>query len=705
MRALLQSLGSGETSLIDAPTPVPGRGEILVRASASVVSPGTERMLVEFGRAPLWKKALQQPERVRQVIDKARAEGIATALDSVRARLDAPLAPGYAASGRVVAVSAEVEGFAPGDRVAAAGPHAEFFTVPATLAARIPDSVPDDAAAFATIGAIALQAVRLCEAGPGSAVGVTGLGLIGLIAVQLLRAAGCRVFGLDLDPDRVTLAESFGAEAHRIAPAGDPMAAAERFSRGRGLDAVIVATAGGGAGPLESACRMARPRGRIVLVGTAEIAVPRDLLYRKELSLTVSSSYGPGRHDADYLAGRDWPVGALRWTAGRNMEAFLDLAAAHAIDMEPLIRARVPFGEAAAAYAGLDARTLGLVLTHAQAVEPAPVRRIATGRAAMRGLGLAVIGAGNFSTRSLIPSLLAAGASPRVVVSAKGVSAAIAARKFGFATAASDIDAALDDPAIAIVAIATPHHTHASLAARALAAGKHVWVEKPLAIDAAGIDTVEAALAAAPASLLTVGFNRRFAPDTLAALRALADAPGPRAISIEVAAPTLPPDHWLRNPAIGGGALLGEGCHFVDLACCLVQSLPDRVAAAPSPDGGAISLGFANGSTAAIHYFSGAHRSVGKERISISAGGRSLVIENFRKLRALGVPGLRTPLLARRTADKGHARLAEAFVAACRDGTRPPIAHAELLGVSRAVLAAAAASASAPPSDTAGTRI
>jgi len=696
MRALLHSLGSGEASLIEAPAPVPGRGEILVRASASVVSPGTERMLVEFGQAPLWKKALQQPERVRQVFDKARAEGLSTALDSVRARLETPLAPGYAAAGRVLAVGAGVEGFAPGDRVAAAGPHAELFCAPATLAVRIPDGLADDIAAFATIGAIALQAVRLCEAGPGSAVGVTGLGLIGLIAVQLLRASGCRVFGLDLDAERVALAEKFGAEAHAIAADADPAPAAEKFSRGRGLDAVIVATAGGGAGPLHAACRMARPKARIVLLGTAEIAVPRALMYAKELSLTVSSSYGPGRHDPGYLAGHDWPVAALRWTAGRNMEAFLDFALSRAIDLDPLVRARVPFDRAAEMYAKLDARTLGLVLTHPPDAQPAPLHRVAiTGQAAAppTGTGLAVIGAGNFAMRSLIPSLLAAGAAPRLVVSARGVSAAVAAKKFGFAAASSTLDAALEDPTVAIMAIATPHHTHAALAVRALAAGRHVWVEKPLALDDAGIDAVEAALAASPKALLCVGFNRRFAPDTQAALRALSGVPGPRAISIEVAAATLPAEHWLKNPAIGGGPLLGEGCHFIDLACCLADSLPDRVAATPTEDGGAVALGFANGSTASIHYFTGAHRSVAKERIAISAGGRTLVIENFRRLRAFGVPGMRTPLLPRARPDKGHDALARAFVVACRDGTAPPIAHAVLLGTSRAVLRAAAVDA------------
>jgi predicted dehydrogenase/threonine dehydrogenase-like Zn-dependent dehydrogenase len=682
MRALLQNLGSGETTLIDAPAPVPGGSELLVRAAASVVSPGTERMLVEFGKAPLWRKALQQPQRVRQVIDKARAEGIATAIEGVRARLSTPLPPGYAAAGVVEAVGADVRGFAPGDRVAAAGPHAELFCVAPTLAAKIPDGVTFEHAAFASIGAIALQAVRLAEAGPGSAVGVTGLGLIGLIAVQILRASGCRVFGLDLDPARVDLARAFGAEAHLVGPDAAPDAAAASFSRTRGLDAVIVATTGGGAGPLEAACRMARPKGRIVLLGTAEIALPRALLYRKELSLVVSSSYGPGRHDADYASGHDWPAEAVRWTAGRNLEAFLDLVASNAIDLDPLIGARVPFAAAADAYAGLDARTLGLVLTHPHEPAPAP-RRIAVGHAKPGGVGLAVVGAGNFAVRSLIPAMLAAGATPRVVVSAKGVSAAIAARKFGFATAASELDAALDDPAVRMVAIATPHHTHAALAARALAAGKHVWVEKPLALDDAGLDAIEAALGT---SLLTVGFNRRFAPDTLAVLRALAAVPGPRAISIEVAAPALPAEHWLRDPAVGGGPMLGEGCHFIDLACALAEALPVTIAPAAARDGGAVALGFANGSTASVHYFAGAHRSVAKERVAVHAGGRSFVIDNFRRLRGTG---LRTPLLGRARPDKGHAALAAAFVTACRAGGPPPIPHATLLGVSRAALRAA----------------
>lgn len=682
MRALLHSFATGESRLIDAPEPLPGRHELVVQSLASVVSPGTERMLVEFGRAPLWKKALSQPDRVRQVIDRARAEGVATALAAVRARLDTPLAPGYAACGRVVAVGTGVTQFAPGDLVAAAGPHAEQFAVPATLAVRVPDRVAPEHAAFASIGAIALQAVRLCEAGPGSAVGVTGLGLVGLIAAQLLRAAGCRVFGLDLDAARVALAGKFGAEAHLLDSAANPEAAAEAFSRARGLDAVIVATAGGGAAPLRDACRMARPRGKIVLLGTASIDLPRDLLYRKELSVVVSSSYGPGRHDAEYASGTDWPVEALRWTAGRNMEAFLDLLSAQALDLDTLIQHRVPFAEAAGAYGTLDARTLGLVLTHAEGA-PAPLAAPPVARGTPpAGLGLAVVGAGNFATRTLIPNLVAAGASPRVVVSSKGVTAAIARDKFGFAQAATSLGAALDDPGVAIVAIATPHHTHAGLAARALAAGKHVWVEKPLALTLPELDDIEAALATAP-GVLAVGFNRRFAPDTLAAQALLARMPGPRAITILVAAPTLPAGHWLADPAIGGGALLGEGCHFIDLACALACGLPQTAHAAQARDGGAISLGFEDGSTAAIHYFAGSHRATPKERIEIACGGRTLVIENFRRLVAHGFPGARAAWWPRGKPDKGHAALAQAFIAACRDGGAPPIARGELLEVSR----------------------
>jgi predicted dehydrogenase/threonine dehydrogenase-like Zn-dependent dehydrogenase len=581
-----------------------------------------------------------------------------------------------------VAVGTGVTQFAPGDLVAAAGPHAEAFAVPATLAVRVPDRVAPEHAAFASIGAIALQAVRLCEAGPGSAVGVTGLGLVGLIAAQLLRAAGCRVFGLDLDAARVALAGKFGAEAHLLDSAANPEAAAEAFSRARGLDAVIVATAGGGAAPLRDACRMARPRGKIVLLGTASIDLPRDLLYRKELSVVVSSSYGPGRHDAEYASGTDWPVEALRWTAGRNMEAFLDLLSAQALDLDTLIQHRVPFAEAAGAYGTLDARTLGLVLTHAEGA-PAPLAAPPVARGTPpAGLGLAVVGAGNFATRTLIPNLVAAGASPRVVVSSKGVTAAIARDKFGFAQAATSLGAALDDPGVAIVAIATPHHTHAGLAARALAAGKHVWVEKPLALTLPELDDIEAALATAP-GVLAVGFNRRFAPDTLAAQALLARMPGPRAITILVAAPTLPAGHWLADPAIGGGALLGEGCHFIDLACALACGLPQTAHAAQARDGGAISLGFEDGSTAAIHYFAGSHRATPKERIEIACGGRTLVIENFRRLVAHGFPGARAAWWPRGKPDKGHAALAQAFIAACRDGGAPPIARGELLEVSR----------------------
>ncbi len=695
MRQILQNLKTGATEVAEVPCPLPKPGHLLIRSSKTLVSAGTERMLVEFGKANLIAKARQQPDKVRMVLDKVKADGVLPTLEAVANKLDRPLAMGYCNAGEVLALGAGVSGWAVGERVVSNGKHAEAVSVPVNLCAKVPDAVGDEAASFTVLGAIALQGIRLVQPTLGEAVVVTGLGLIGLLAVQLLRAHGCRVLGLDFDAGKVALARRLGAEAVDLAAGADPLAAALAFSRGRGVDAVLIAASATSNEPVRQAALMCRQRGRIVLVGVAGLELSRADFYEKELSFQVSCSYGPGRHDPAYEeGGRDYPFGLVRWTEQRNFEAVLDMLADGRIEVEPLISHRFPIGEAQAAYAlvGGAEPCLGIVLDYPGAGErPEPELRRNTVALAGAGPGkvaVGFIGSGDYAGGTLMPAFKAAGARLGLVASSGGVSAVHMARKFGFEVATTDAGLLLDHPELDAMVIATRHDSHADLVCRALAARKHVFVEKPLALDLDGLARIaearEAAIAAGFAPLLMVGFNRRFAPHIVKIKQLLESLAEPKAFAMTVNAGAIPPGHWILDAKVGGGRIIGEGCHFIDLLRHLAGAAitgwrATRVAG--RADQAVITLEFAEGSVGTLHYLANGHKSFPKERLEVFAGGRVLHLNNFRELRGHGWP--KFDKLDSWRQDKGQQACAAAFVAALEQGGAPPIALDELLEVGR----------------------
>ena len=697
MKQILQNLRTGSTEVVDVPAPMPRRGHVLIRTSRTLVSTGTERMLVEFGKAGWLEKARQQPDKVRMVLNKVRTDGLVPTLNAVRNKLDQPLQLGYCNVGAVLDGGAGATAFAPGTRVASAGRHAEVVNVPATLCARVPDTVPDDHAAFTVLGAIALQGIRLVQPSLGETVVVTGLGLIGLVTVQLLRAHGCRVLGLDFDPARLELARRFGAEVFALAEGEDPVPAARTFSRARGVDAVIITAATESNEPVHQAAAMCRKRGRIVLVGVAGLELSRADFYEKELTFQVSCSYGPGRYDPEYEErGHDYPVGFVRWTAQRNFEAVLDMMADGRLDVAPLISHRFSINAAGSAYelvAGSEP-SLGILLEYPQVSGSEPLQRLSAPVASRvtRGAGrvnVGFIGAGNYATAVLIPAFRAAGAKIGVVVSGGGVSSVHAARKFGAERAGTDAAAAIADPAINTIVVATRHDSHAALVCEALRAGKHVFVEKPLALTGDEVDDIERALDASDATLM-VGFNRRFAPQTQKLRTLLAGITEPKAFVVTVNAGDIPPEHWTQESTVGGGRIVGEGCHFIDLLRHLAgapiagfdaTSMHGIPGLAVGDDRATITLRFADGSFGAIHYLANGHRSFPKERVEVFAAGRVVQIDNFRRMTGYGWPAFQRMNLWRQ--DKGQGECAAAFVRAVERGGAPPISRDELIEVSR----------------------
>jgi predicted dehydrogenase/threonine dehydrogenase-like Zn-dependent dehydrogenase len=698
MKQVLQRLDNGQTYLLDVPVPAASGVRLVIRSRASVISAGTERMLVEFGRGSLLDKARAQPDKVRDVLSKVRTDGLVSTLEAVQGKLATPIPLGYCNAGTIVDVGQHVTRFQPGDRVVSNGPHAEFVVVPHTLAAKIPDSVTFEAAAFTPIAAIGLQGIRLAQPTLGEAVVVYGLGLIGLLCVQLLRANGCMVIGIDRMPSRLALAQRFGAQVIDGA-AGDVVARVNALTDGRGADAVLLTLASDSDEPVHNAARMSRKRGRLVLVGVTGLTLSRDEFFKKELSFQVSCSYGPGRYDPQYEErGVDYPAGFVRWTEQRNFEAVLGAMAAGQLDPSPLITHLFDFDAAPRAYELISgtAPSLGVVLRYPEAnagdgngsAHSRRIDRAPPPAHPITGLTVGVIGAGNFATRMLLPILQRRGVRLRTIVSGGGPSAAVAGETFGFERVSADVDDILGDAAIDNVFVLTRHDSHAALVVRALEAGKHVFVEKPLALSQSDMDRIEDAVSSS-GRLLMVGFNRRFAPLTRDVVKHVAARGGPLVVNITVNAGSIPRSHWTQDPDVGGGRVTGEACHFIDLARALVGHAITRVdittastrAGEIVDDIAVMMLNFADGSIASIAYLANGAKSFPKERIECFFDGCTLAIDNWRRLRRFNVPGPVFELGKRQ--DKGHAAEIEAWLAAVRLGGPPPIPTGELFEVSR----------------------
>ncbi|MEX5634519.1 bi-domain-containing oxidoreductase [Parafrankia sp. FMc2] len=704
MRQAVQPVGGGEVRVVDVPCPFIGPTEVLVRTTATIVSAGTERAVTKLAQAGLLAKARARPDLVRRVAEKARADGVMDAVRSVRSRLATDMPLGYSGAGQVVEVGLAVDGIRPGDLVATGGGgwanHAEFQAVPGLLCARVPDEVHAADAAFATIASIALHGLRLAEVGPGSKVVVVGLGLVGQLAARLAMASGCDVAGVDLADLPLSVATATGVLALR--ESGEATTAAIReWSRGRGADAVLVCAAGSAGEPVMRATGFARDRGQIVVVGDVPLSLDRGPFYEKELSLHFARSYGPGRYERGYEEwGVDYPAGQVRWTEGRNQEAVLDLLAAGRFQVSDLVTHTFPIAQAGAAYDLVASRRepyLAIRFDYPPS-QPDPAGRLPSARGATarrevahgrRGDRVGWIGAGNFSGSVLLPAFRAAGFDQFIsVASASGRSAGAFAERHGFAGAAASVDELLDDDDVDVVVIATPHSTHARLAAAALARGRHVWCEKPLALDLAELETVEQA-AAAGGGVLMVGLNRRYSPAVVEARRRVAERDGPMSIVYRVAAGPVPTDHWYSDRA-EGGRLLGEVCHFVDTCAALADSrveavtaLPGRVGEALLADELAVTLRHVNGTLSTIAYSSARPRSCRKEALEALTGRHHLRIDDFRELLIDG------DSVWKGAQDKGHRAAVRAFLRMCRGG--PADVTADLIASSRAVLAAAAA--------------
>ncbi len=653
-------------------------------------------MMVEFGKAGWIEKARQQPDKVRMVFDKIKTDGLQPTIEAVFNKLDQPLPLGYCNVGRVAKVGPGESAFAEGDRMISNGKHAEVVSVPFNLCAKVPDSVSDEQAAFTVLGAIALQGIRLVKPTLGETVVVTGLGLIGLLTVQLLRAHGCRVLGLDFDKEKLELARQFGAEVVDLAVGQDPVKTAELYSRGRGVDAVVITAATKSSEPVHQAALMCRKRGRIVLVGVTGLELSRDDFFKKELTFQVSASYGPGRYDPNYEEkGQDYPVGFVRWTEQRNFEAVLDMMAEGRLDVRPLISHRFSIEEAGKAYdlVGGAGPSLGILLAYpgleitraARTVSLQAVGAITSVGKAGKAM-VSFIGSGNYATAVLIPAFKEAGAHLRSVASSAGVSGVHAGRKYGFDETTTDTNRIFSDEVTNAVVITTQHDSHAHFVLQALRSGKHVFVEKPLCLTLQELVEIESAHKdAGGRSMVMVGFNRRFAPQVQKVKELLNGVTGPKAFVMTVNAGAIPADHWTHDPEAGGGRIIGEACHFVDLLRFLVgvplTSWQRAGMNSPTHDTVCLQLGFADGSIGTVHYYANGSKAFPKERLEVFAAGRVLQLDNYRKLTGFGWPGFTKMNLWRQ--DKGQKACAKAFVDAIEERAPAPISFDEVLEVSR----------------------
>lgn len=721
MKQVLQQARTGEVAVVEVPVPQLLPGFVLVRIAASVVSAGTERASTEFASKSLWRKAQARPDLVREVFGKVRRDGIFSAWQAVRTRLDQPQAPGYSSAGTVIAVGEGITDIQLGDRVACAGAgfavHAEVACIPRLLVARIPlaahlsaKEVAFDEAAFATLGAVALHGIRTAEAKLGDLVAVIGLGLLGQLTVQLLKAAGCRVLGMDFNTSRAELAERLGADAVAVSPSALRDLCLE-YSHGMGADSIVIAAETPSSDPVNLAAQVARDRAIVVAVGTVGINIERKTYYEKEIDFRISRSYGPGRYDAFYeQKGRDYPIGYVRWTETRNMEAFLQLLAQRKMSVAPLITHRFPVAQAAAAYDLINGNSrnpyLGVVIEYPGNVDesltlvhsPSAGESLASNsgqsrRASTDRISLGLLGAGAFATGILIPALKAPKDTILAgVCAATGAHAQHAAHKFGFRYCTTDETQLMQDPSINTVAIATRHHLHAGQVLAALEAGKHIFCEKPLCLSEDELGEIVSAYlspsGAKPAFM--VGFNRRFAPMTASLKSFVGEISEPLILHYRFNAGTLPPDHWINDAEQGGGRILGEVCHFVDLLMHLAGAAIVSVEAQPLGDSARYgesalaSLRFANGSHGTISYVSNGDRSFSKERLEIFGGGAVAALDDFRRLE-LSRHGRRKTIRSHWRQDKGHRAEWIAFVESIRAG-KAAIPFDELICSSLATL-------------------
>lgn len=647
MKQIIQDLKSGATILEEVPAPIVKSGHVLIKTTRTLVSLGTERMLVEFGKANLIDKARQQPDKVKQTLDKLKTDGVMPTLEAVFNKLGQPLPLGYCNVGKVIAVGKGVTEFQVGDRVASNGNHAEYVCVPKNLVAKVPDEVSDEEAAFTVIGSIGLEGVRLLKPELGETIVVVGLGLIGLIVAQLLRASGCRVVGVEFDQAKLDLAKKWGVIPVNPAQGDDQVKVVEELTNGIGADGVIITASAHDDSIIHNACLMCRKRGRIVLVGVIGLNMRRDDFYKKELSFQVSCSYGAGRYDEEYEdKGHDYPIGYVRWTEKRNFEAILQTISNGGLDVDCLVSEVVDLADYEQIYG--DMRKKGVIASILKYPEEEVVNRVVAiegNKFAATNGKIGIIGAGNYTSSTVVPNLKKAGAMVKYVASAGGLSAKVVAKKMGAENATSDYHEILNDPEVSLVIITTRHNMHAKMVLEALQANKSVFVEKPLCLNEEELaEITEAYKATKQGTTLTVGFNRRFSPFAEKLKKLVGD--GPKNIIANMNAGFIPPEVWVHDLEVGGGRIIGEACHFIDLCSYFAGSKVMSVcmnAMGENPqentDNASILLRYENGTNAVINYFANGSKAYPKERVEVFSQERVFVLDNWRKLTGYGVKG------------------------------------------------------------------
>ncbi|MBK93942.1 MAG: dehydrogenase [Rickettsiales bacterium] len=692
MKQILQNISNGKTSLVDIPSPKPMSGHVLINTTNSLISSGTERMLIDFGKSNWIEKARSQPDKVKMVLDKLKSDGIIATYEAVKSKLDQPMPLGYCNVGTVI--DGYDTRFERGERVVSNGSHADVVRVPKNLIASIPNNVDDESATFTVLAAIAMQGIRLINPTIGETVVVTGLGLIGLLSVQILKASGCRVLAIDIDSAKCQLAQEFGAEIVDLSKGQDPIITAEAYSNGRGVDAVIIAASSKSNDIVHQAATMCRKRGRIVLIGVVGLELSRSDFYEKELTFQVSCSYGPGRYDENYeYKGQDYPFGLVRWTQQRNFEAVLDLMSSGLINVEKLISYRFKIDDALLAYKKLDdERCLGILLDYevlrSKSRLENKVNLKDNSLINSQNGNIAFIGGGNYASSVLIPSFLNSNANLITLVTSGGMNAVHHGKKNGFLFASTDIKDAFDDD-IDTVVIATRHNNHSSQTIQALEKGKHVFVEKPLALTHDEIDKVEAAQKKSK-TMVMVGYNRRFSPHIKKIKKLLENKQTPKTFIMTMNAGEIPKEHWTQDIEIGGGRIIGEACHYIDLMRFLTGSKIKSFGAIKmgknnffevTEDKALISLTFDDGSMGSIHYFANGGKSFPKERIEVFCENAVLQLDNFKKLRGFGWKGFNKMNLW--TQDKGQRNCVDAFMESVREGGEIPISQDEIFEIAR----------------------
>ena len=691
MKQIIQDLKSGETILEEVPVPEIKEGHVLIKTHNTLVSLGTEKMLVDFGKANYIQKARQQPEKVKQVLQKIKTDGLQPTLDAVFRKLGEPLPLGYCNAGEVIAVGKGVSKFKIGDRVVSNGQHAEVVNVPENLVAKIPDNVSYEQASFTVIGAIGLQGIRLINPTFGETVVVTGLGLIGLMSAQLLKANGCKVIGLDFDVNKVELAKSLGIQAFNVSGT-DPVSLVHGLTNGNGADAVLITASTSSNEVISQAAQMSRQRGRIVLVGVIGLDMQRSDMYEKELSFQVSCSYGPGRYDTNYEnKGLDYPIGFVRWTEQRNFEAILDAISFQNINVDALITERVPLKEYDKIYGDMSKKGAIASILNYDTLDSDLSKNIRVNTKEFNNTKgvIGIIGAGNFTSAMIVPALNKLGAKMKYIVSSRGLSGTILAKKYGIANSTTDMNLVIEDKEVDAVVITTQHHQHCEHVVKSIKAQKHVFVEKPLALTYEELSQIEEAYQKANVSL-TVGFNRRFSPLVQKAKSALGNADQAINVIANMNAGFIPQDHWVRDMELGGGRIIGEACHYIDLISFLTGSEVESVvmnAQGTSPesnsDNCSILLKYKNGSQGVINYFSDGHKSYPKERIEIYDQQKNMIIDNFRTLSCYGYKSKDKKI----TQDKGHKEQFSRWNNMIKGGGDPIIPFDSIINTSKTAIA------------------